>query len=145
LIRINAKDHPAGARRKIAPMRFGYPRYVGKDKGPLFAKENLEKGLFPWNETVPLGTFLSAQPASASGLPKNRPLFVSFQSYSLPVFFVVGYIPEVKHTYSYLDATYGIVNEHGRLSFLLFSITVRSGAFCVPRVGSVLTFLVLLR
>lgn len=54
-MRIDAKDHPAGARRKIAPMRFGYPRYVGSDKHPLYAKENLEKGLFPWNDTVPLG------------------------------------------------------------------------------------------
>ena len=70
IIYVPASDHKKGTKRAIYPYLDGYPRYVGKSRGPDYVLQ---------------------------GFKPTKPL---------------GYIPEVKHTYAYIDGGYPIINEH---------------------------------
>jgi len=77
LVHVEARDYPEGAMRPVFPVRFSYPRYVGSARAsPHFSVANLDKNIFDWKESQP-----------------------------------IGFIPQVRHTYAYLDGTYGIINE----------------------------------
>lgn len=77
---IPAADHPQPSNCPIYPCKFGYPRYIGADRGSTYTMEAVsdEYASGPFNATVS-----------------------------------IGHIQQVRHTYSYIDGSYPIANEHG--------------------------------
>ncbi len=82
IVYVPAKDHPAGATRKVYPAAIAWdelPEYNCFSNPRLVAPERAEDYDYP-------------------GKKRTKPL---------------GEIPEVAHTYAYIDSDYGVMNEHG--------------------------------
>ena len=82
IVYVPAKDHPAGAMRKVYPSAIAWddlPEYACFSNPRLVAPERGEAYDYPQKE-------------------RTKPL---------------GEIPEVGHTYAYIDSDYGVMNEHG--------------------------------
>ena len=77
---VPSADHPQPSNCPIYPCKFGYPRFIGPDRGSTYSTEAL-------NDEYASGPFN----ASVS----------------------IGHIQQVRHTYSYVDGSYPIANEHG--------------------------------
>ena len=77
---VPSADHPQPSVCSIYPCKFGYPRFIGSDRGPTYAPDAL-------TEEYAAGPFNASQP--------------------------IGHIQQVRHTYSYVDGSYPIANEHG--------------------------------
>lgn len=79
---VQAKDHAAGSDCPIYPCHFTYPRFVGNSRSPAYSSARLDAEHV---NTID-HTYAESQP--------------------------IGHTAQVAHTYSYLDASYGIANEH---------------------------------
>jgi len=78
IARVPPAVHQLPSARNVPPMRYTYPRYVGRDRGATFFPEAVDKSIYNWSESL-----------------------------------VVGTIPQVARTYSYIDGSYAIINEFG--------------------------------
>lgn len=81
--KVPAMDHPEGSMRAVYAESSQYPRYIRTDRGSTWYEENLEQ--------KPNG--LAEKWAAAKTA-------------------VIGYIPQVAHTYAVLEGMYGYMNEH---------------------------------
>lgn len=91
LMHIPARSHEPNSHRAVYPSPEVYPRYVGYDRAPAARC-----------------VIVRARSHSRHlGGPYYHPL--PGQNASQPL----GYIPQVQHTFAYLQGTYGIMNEHG--------------------------------
>ena len=82
IVYVPAKDHPAGAMRKVYPSAIAWddlPEYECSSNPRLVAPERAEAYAYP-------------------GKKHTKPM---------------GEIPEVAHTYAYIDSDYAVMNEHG--------------------------------
>ena len=82
IVYVPAKDHPAGAMRKVYPSAIAWddlPEYECYSNPRLVAPERAEAYAYP-------------------GKKHTKPM---------------GEIPEVAHTYAYIDSDYAVMNEHG--------------------------------
>ena len=82
IVYVPAKDHPAGAMRKVYPSAIAWddlPEYECYSNPRLVAPERAEAYAYP-------------------GKKQTKPL---------------GEIPQVAHTYAYIDSDYAVMNEHG--------------------------------
>lgn len=80
--KVPARDWPEGSMRPVWLITATYPRQVREDRGYTWKKENLEH------------------------MPQ-RPLWEKQENG-----FILGYIPQVAHTYALIEGMYGIMNEH---------------------------------
>lgn len=80
--KVPARDWPAGSMRPVWLITSAYPRQVREDRGFTWKKENLED------------------------MPQ-RPLWEAMEDSQ-----IIGYIPQVNHTYALIEGMYGIMNEH---------------------------------
>ncbi len=80
--KVPARDWPAGSNRPIFLITGVYPRQVREDRGFTWSKENLE------NMTQ------KEQWETQEGA------------------YIIGYIPQVSHTFALIEGMYGIMNEH---------------------------------
>lgn len=80
--KVPARDWPEGSQRPIYLLTGSYPLHVREDRGFTWTKENLE----------------------------NIPQFLP--TWERETGEILGYIPQVKHTYALVEGQYGIMNEH---------------------------------
>lgn len=45
----------SSGRAAVWPVRFAYPRYVGSDRGDLYALKDVDTSIYPWTETSVMG------------------------------------------------------------------------------------------
>lgn len=81
--KLPAKDYPKGSMRPVYGEYSQYPRYIREDRGPTWSKENLEM--------------------------KPKGLKEMWMEGKTPI---LGYIPQVAHTYAVIEGEYGFMNEH---------------------------------
>ena len=81
IAKVPAADHSENATISIPLVKMDYPRYVGKDRGPVFYPENFDQSVNNWQNLENVTQIL-------------------------------GELPQVNHTYAYIDGLYGIMNEH---------------------------------
>lgn len=81
--KVPSQDWPAGAMRPIYLLSGAYPRQVREDRGQTWSKANLEQGMPQLEKWHAL---------------ENKT--------------IIGYIPQVAHTYALIEGLYGIMNEH---------------------------------
>ena len=112
--KVPARDYPAGAMRPIYLLTGAYPRQVRNDRGYTWSIDNLEDG------TGLEGVVLSAnneEKIQVDGIPSVKPIIDkenTMKSEWISVFekTIIGYIPQVAHTYAVFEGMYGIMNEH---------------------------------
>lgn len=80
--KVSAQDWPEGSMRPILLITGAYPRQVREDRGLTWSKSNLED------------------------MPQRKEWEAQEGKY------VIGYIPQVRHTYALIEGMYGIMNEH---------------------------------
>lgn len=80
--KVPAADYPEGTLRPIYLLSGAYPRQVREDRGETWKESNLED---------------MPQKAEWARIGKRE---------------IIGYIPQVAHTYALLEGMYGIMNEH---------------------------------
>jgi len=80
--KVPAKDWPAGSMRPVHLISGSYPRQVREDRGETWSKANLED------------------------MPQRK------NWEDLENKLIIGYIPQVSHTYALIEGLYGIMNEH---------------------------------
>ncbi|CAM9136658.1 unnamed protein product [Ectocarpus sp. 13 AM-2016] len=82
--RVPARDWPAGSQRPVVKFRAEFPRTVSEDRGYTWTPENLDPEL-----------------------PQRDTWIDSKWREDM----VLGYIPQVNHTFAYLEGLYAIINE----------------------------------
>ncbi|CAM9381692.1 unnamed protein product [Ascophyllum nodosum] len=82
--RVPARDWPPGSERPIVKFRAQYPRTVSKDRGDTWTPDNLD-----------------------DELPQRD----HWMAKSWREDMVLGHIPQVNHTFAYLEGLYAIINE----------------------------------
>jgi hypothetical protein len=82
--KVPARDWPAGSMRPIYLLTGSYPRQVREDRGYTWSKANLER---------------------------DMPQLKNWENMENAT--IIGYIPQVPHTYELIEGMYGIMNEHG--------------------------------
>ncbi|CAM9557293.1 unnamed protein product [Sphacelaria rigidula] len=82
--KVPARDWPKGSKRPIVKFRPEYPRTVSHERGPTWTPENLDPHL-----------------------PQREKWFQPEWRESM----VLGHIPQVNHTFAYLEGLYAIINE----------------------------------
>lgn len=80
--KVPARDWPEGSQRPIYLLTGAYPRQVREDRGATWSVDNLEN------------------------IPEHR---ASWEKMKGPI---IGYIPQVAHTYALIEGLYGIMNQH---------------------------------
>lgn len=80
--KVPARSHPAGSLRPIYLITGAYPRQVRTDRGQTWSPEFLED------------------------MPMLRPEWEKMRGD------ILGYIPQVEHTFALIEGMYGIMNEH---------------------------------
>lgn len=80
--KVPAADYPVGSLRPIYLITGSYPRAVRSDHGATWTEDNLEN--------IP---DLHSEWSKMKGE-------------------IIGYIPQVQHTFAYIEGLYGIMNEH---------------------------------
>ncbi|CAK5046732.1 unnamed protein product [Aphanomyces euteiches] len=56
LVKVPAMQHPPNSQRSIILANQPYPRYVGEERGPVYNRSNLDKGLYNWTNTEAIGS-----------------------------------------------------------------------------------------
>jgi len=96
--KVPARDWPEGAKRPVYLYASEYPRYVRNDRGFTWSSANLDKYDGLWNQNFSY---------SESDAVKLRNQYLTFEDKT-----IIGYIPQVAHTYAMVEGLYGIMNEH---------------------------------
>jgi dipeptidase len=84
LISIPAADYEGDAVRNIYPFRLVFPRLLIDERSPLYSSQQLVDDQKEFGINIP---------------------------FNFPATTVIGTIPQAQHTYSYIEAVYGIQNE----------------------------------
>ena len=107
---VPAKDYPEGSMRPIYLLTGAYPRQVRNDRGVTWSVDNLEDGT--GLEDVVLNNN-NEEKIKVNGIDYVKPEN-TMKSEWLNVFekTIIGYIPQVTHTYAVFEGMYGIMNEY---------------------------------
>eukprot|EP01036_Dinobryon_divergens_P024922 gene24922-33415_t len=97
--KVPAMDWPEGSQRPVYVLTGEYPRQVRSDRGFTWTKENLE------NASSHGSAFGGRLGVSEAQREQWRQVEVDKRS-------ILGYIPQVAHTYALVEGLYGIMNEH---------------------------------
>ncbi|CAM9710130.1 unnamed protein product [Chrysoparadoxa australica] len=82
--KVPARDWPEGSMRPVVKFRAEFPRTISEDRGETWTPDNLD----PWLE--------------------QRDIWLSDEWREG---MILGHIPQVPHTFSYIEGLYGIINE----------------------------------